>query len=122
MNRQTSLLRGYDHWRERFSGGAPSYPGTAYTLLHSLSHALMAEIALDSGYPASSLKERIYALSDARSGGDSHQMWNLDLHSDAWRPGHTGWACRCRIAILKHSAKCARSADDLLERPGLRGP
>lgn len=69
VNRQASLLRGYDHWRARFSGGAPNYPGTAYTLLHSLSHALMAEIALDSGYPASSLKERIYALSDARNGG-----------------------------------------------------
>ena len=32
-------------------------------LLHSLSHALMAEIALDCAYPASSLKERVYALS-----------------------------------------------------------
>ena len=36
-------------------------------LLHSLSHALMAEIALDCGYPASSLKERVYALSSAGS-------------------------------------------------------
>lgn len=69
VNRQASLLRGYDHWAARLSGAAPNYPGTAYTLLHSLSHALMAEIALDSGYPASSLKERIYALSDARNGG-----------------------------------------------------
>lgn len=69
VDRQASLLRGYDHWRAKFSAGAPNYPGTAYTLLHSLSHALMAEIALDSGYPASSLKERIYALSDARNGG-----------------------------------------------------
>jgi hypothetical protein len=69
LNRQASLLRGYGHWRTRFSGGAPNYPGTAYTLLHSLSHALMAEIALDSGYPASSLKERIYALSDASNSG-----------------------------------------------------
>ncbi|MGH7084076.1 MAG: DrmB family protein, partial [Acetobacteraceae bacterium] len=69
VNRQTSLLRGYALWRARFSGAAPNYPGTAYTLLHSLSHALMSEIALDSGYPASSLKERIYALSDARNGG-----------------------------------------------------
>lgn len=69
VNRQASLLRGYDHWRAKFSAGAPNYPGTAYTLLHSLSHALMAEIALDSGYPASSLKERIYALSDARNAG-----------------------------------------------------
>ena len=67
--RQASLLRGYGHWRARFAGGAPNYPGTAYTLLHSLSHALIAEIALDSGYPASALKERIYALTDTRNGG-----------------------------------------------------
>src|ERR1700730_6821178 len=33
------------------SGHAPHYPGTAYVLLHSLSHSLMAEIALDCGYP-----------------------------------------------------------------------
>jgi hypothetical protein len=45
------------------------YPGTPYVLLHSISHALMAEIALDCGYPASSLKERVYALSSSRSGG-----------------------------------------------------
>lgn len=65
VTRQASLFRGYNYWRARFSGAAPNYPGMAYTLLHSLSHALMAEIALDSGYPASSMKERIYALSDA---------------------------------------------------------
>src|ERR1700738_786450 len=33
------------------SGHAPHYPGTAYVLLHSLSYSLMAEIALDCGYP-----------------------------------------------------------------------
>ena len=64
------LLAGYGHWRKRFAGEAPQYPGTPYVLLHSISHALMAEIALDCGYPASSLKERVYALSNLRSGGD----------------------------------------------------
>jgi MrfA Zn-binding domain len=60
--RQEKLIAGYGHWGGRFSGKPPPYPGTAYVLLHSLSHALMAEIALDCGYPASSLKERVYAL------------------------------------------------------------
>ena len=64
-------MAGYDHWQRRFVGKAPSYPGTAYTLLHSLSHALMSEIALDCGYPASSLKERVYALSESRAGGEA---------------------------------------------------
>ena len=30
-------------------------------MLHSLSHMLMTSIALDCGYPASSLRERVYA-------------------------------------------------------------
>jgi hypothetical protein len=38
------------------------FPGGPYVLLHSLAHALITEIALDCGYPASSIKERIYAF------------------------------------------------------------
>jgi Domain of unknown function (DUF1998) len=63
QRRHGELMTGYGHWRTRFSDHAPHFPGTAYVLLHSLSHTLMAEIALDCGYPASSLKERVYALS-----------------------------------------------------------
>ncbi|UPW11574.1 DUF1998 domain-containing protein [Gordonia terrae] len=33
-------------------------------LLHSLSHVLMRELSLDTGYPASSIRERIYAAPD----------------------------------------------------------
>ena len=64
VRRHQKLLAGYGHWQKRFVGKAPAYPGTPYVLLHSISHALMAEIALDCGYPASSLKERVYALSE----------------------------------------------------------
>ncbi|KAB7786366.1 DUF1998 domain-containing protein [Methylorubrum populi] len=39
----------------------PRHLGIAYWALHSLSHALLAELALECGYPLSSLKERIYA-------------------------------------------------------------
>jgi hypothetical protein len=39
-----------------------NFPGGPYVLLHSLSHLLMTAIALDCGYPASSLRERVYAL------------------------------------------------------------
>jgi hypothetical protein len=68
QQRHEKLMGGYRHWRARFTGNPPKYPGTAYTLLHSLSHALMVEIALDCGYPASSLKERVYALSSTGDG------------------------------------------------------
>jgi hypothetical protein len=60
--RDQKLVAGFLHWAQRFGVMAPKYPGTPYVMLHSLSHALMAEIALDCGYPASALKERVYAL------------------------------------------------------------
>ena len=37
------------------------FPGLPYFMLHSLSHMLMTSIALDCGYPASSIRERVYA-------------------------------------------------------------
>jgi hypothetical protein len=33
-----------------------------YVMAHSLAHGLMTEVAIDCGYPASSLKERVYVL------------------------------------------------------------
>jgi hypothetical protein len=37
------------------------WPGERYVLLHSLAHALIRELALECGYTASSIRERIYA-------------------------------------------------------------
>lgn len=72
--RDADLRAAFDSWAAtRFEARKPpAYPGATYTLLHSFSHALMAEIALDCGYPASALKERIYALIDevGRAGAD----------------------------------------------------
>ena len=68
LGRQARLLHGFEKWAIRYGTSAPRYPGTAYYLLHSLSHALMQEIALDCGYPASSLKERVYAHSATQGG------------------------------------------------------
>jgi hypothetical protein len=45
---------------ERFNR-PPIHLGAGYWALHSLSHAFMAELALECGYPLCSLKERIYS-------------------------------------------------------------
>lgn len=50
-------------WRRRRSidpaeGG---FPGCRYVVLHTLAHALMRELALECGYNAASLRERIYS-------------------------------------------------------------
>ena len=46
----------------------PMHLGIVYWALHSLSHAFMSEIALECGYPLSSLKERIYAGTKGQAG------------------------------------------------------
>lgn len=62
QDRFHQLLTGHQRWTERRSEAAKWPYNMPYVMLHSLSHALMTEIALDCGYPASALKERIYAL------------------------------------------------------------
>ncbi|WP_232429395.1 DUF1998 domain-containing protein [Noviherbaspirillum autotrophicum] len=37
------------------------YPGIRYALLHTLLHLLIRELALECGYNAASIRERIYA-------------------------------------------------------------
>ena len=61
------MLAGFHRW-EQHKGSVRSRDAV-YALLHSLSHALMTEIALDCGYPASALKERVYALPPTTLGG-----------------------------------------------------
>lgn len=58
--RARSMKEGERRDAERFNRD-PKHLGAAYWALHSLSHALMAELAMECGYPISSLKERIYA-------------------------------------------------------------
>jgi hypothetical protein len=55
------LLRGFEAWRGDHPGTRREFPGVAYVMLHTLSHLLLTSIALECGYPASSLRERVYA-------------------------------------------------------------
>jgi len=58
---------GLDRYSEKY-GTNPDRPGVAYVALHTLAHAVMDQIALESGYPFSSLRERVYAISSPREG------------------------------------------------------
>lgn len=42
----------------------PPFPGLRYVLLHTLSHSLIRELTIHSGYSSSALKERIYSNPD----------------------------------------------------------
>lgn len=60
--RSKMLLQGFQAWKSTHPSSSREFPGAPYYLLHTLSHLLMTAISLDCGYPASSLRERIYAL------------------------------------------------------------
>lgn len=68
--RALTLLDGHRKWQAKLATRRRvKFPGAPYVMLHSLSHALMAEIAMECGYPASSLKERVYALREPDAKG-----------------------------------------------------
>jgi hypothetical protein len=60
--RGRQLLAGFDCWKSEHSGSHREFPGLPYLMLHSFSHLLITAMALECGYPASSIRERIYAL------------------------------------------------------------
>ena len=66
-DRAWTLSAGQARWTALRNRPIPGGRGLVYTMLHSLSHALMTEIALDCGYPSSALKERVYAEANPRS-------------------------------------------------------
>lgn len=60
--RADALERGWERWRTTQAyGDRLRFPGIGYYAIHGFAHALLHEIALDCGYPATALKERLYA-------------------------------------------------------------
>ena len=62
QDRGSALVAGFDCWRHEHQGTHRVFPGLPYLMLHSLSHLLITAISLECGYPASSIRERIYAI------------------------------------------------------------
>ncbi len=56
-----SLLRGFEVWKKEHKGAKHDFPGLPYVMLHTFSHLMVTTISLECGYPASSIRERIYA-------------------------------------------------------------
>ena len=62
LQRILQLKRGFEAWKAEHSASKREFPHPAYILLHSFSHLLITAVALECGYPASSIRERVYAL------------------------------------------------------------
>jgi Domain of unknown function (DUF1998) len=59
IRRGTALLSGFQAWQKRRPDHT-EFPKLDYILLHSLSHLLITTVALECGYGATSIRERIY--------------------------------------------------------------
>ena len=62
QERGRHLLTGFGAWATEHAGSKRKFFGLPYVMLHSLSHLLITSVSLECGYPASSIKERIYSL------------------------------------------------------------
>lgn len=56
------LDAGFKCWKDEHQGIKRDFPGLPYVMLHSFAHQLITAVSLECGYPASSIRERIYAL------------------------------------------------------------
>ena len=78
-NRIAQLDDGYVHWAAK-RNAKRSHPGGPYVLLHTLSHMLIQSMAMRCGYPASSIRERIYV--DAEGGRYGLMLYTASADAD----------------------------------------
>jgi hypothetical protein len=71
------LTPAHEMWREQRRLEPGHWPGVRYVLLHTFAHMLIRELALESGYSASGIGERIYA------GSGSEPMAGVLLYTAA---------------------------------------
>lgn len=125
--RLDTLKTGHGIWGEQHPQAKHPFPGGPYILLHTLSHLLIQSLAMRCGYPASSIRERIYvedgefgmllytASTDAEGtlGGLVQQARNIETHlADALRMGE----------LCSNDPVCSQhKPDDKLEERWLHG-
>ena len=66
------LLGGYEEWKAEHGGATKKFVEEGgllpYVLFHSFAHMLITSVSLECGYPASSIRERIYTIPDVGYG------------------------------------------------------
>lgn len=58
--REEQLRAGFARWKAQHPQSSLVWPGVRYVFLHSLAHLLLTAVALECGYQASSIRERVY--------------------------------------------------------------
>lgn len=68
QQRLAALAEGHGQWTQQ-RNSQREFPGGPYVLLHTLSHLLIQSLAMRCGYPATSIRERIYIDAAAKHFG-----------------------------------------------------
>ena len=122
--RNDQLLIGFHRWASN-RRGAVVFRGVRYYMLHTLSHLLMTAIALECGYAASAIRERIYCResepdmagillstgtpgAEGTLGGLVEQAPYLRYHLRRAFELGTLWRSRVRPAPTRHRARRAQ--------------
>ena len=63
-DRAAAMAEKYAEWQRQKGANPSNFPGARYILLHSFAHTMIRQLALDCGYSASSVRERIYSSTD----------------------------------------------------------
>jgi hypothetical protein len=109
--RSDKLFAGHRGWRNsRKLDPNEAYPGIRYAMLHTLSHLLIRELALECGYNAASIRERIYADTE----GDRQQAGILIYTAAADSDGTLGG-----LVELGRSENLGRLLTQCLSRAGI---
>ena len=111
--RLDQLVAGHVRWAALRKVDRP-FPGGPYVLLHTLSHLLIGAVAMRCGYPASSIRERIYVDYEARR--FAVLLYTASPDAEGTLGGLVGQARHIAAHLARRSAR--RRA--LLQRPRLR--
>jgi hypothetical protein len=108
-----ALRESHKRWRQRHhQDPATAWPGERYVLIHSLAHCILNELALECGYAAASIRERIYAREPDQEGGPMAGFLLYTAASDS--EGTLGG-----LVGLGRPATFGRIVERSLERAGL---
>ena len=68
VRRIEAMQTGYVHWAQQRKN-PPVFPGGTYVMLHTLSHMVLQSLSAHCGYPAASIRERVYVDDEAEQYG-----------------------------------------------------
>ena len=109
------LMARWEEWRSEHGLDKRQFPGMRYVLVHTLSHILIRQLSLDSGYSSSSVRERLYVR-----GGDDPMagllLYTATSDSDGSLGGLVDQAKPDRLGPLMRGAlrEASRCAQDPL--------